>query len=305
MSIYVVGSLNMDLVIHAPRIPEGGETISGSHFMMNPGGKGANQAVAAAKLGAKAFMVGCVGKAFGEDLIHSLTEYGVSSAYVRTEEVSSGIAVIVIAEGDNRIILDAGANARPDTALVDKALMNARPGDYLLVQLEIPIPVVEYALTAAKKKGMITVLNPAPAAELLPGILENCDYFMPNQSEAEFYTCIFPKDEESAKKCAAALAGKGVKNVVITMGAEGSAYVGESGYCRAECRKAAAVDTTAAGDTYVGGFAVGLSEGMSVQEAMDFASCASAITVTRRGAQQSIPTRAEVAEKYGLPGQTK
>lgn len=304
--IYVVGSLNMDLVVRAPFMPENGMTISGEGFMTNPGGKGANQAAAIGKLGGDVRMVGCVGEAFGEELKRTLEGYGADVRFVeKLSGISSGIAVIVVVDGDNRIILDAGANGKVSERLVDRALEGAEEGDFLVCQLEIPQEIVRHALQRAKEKGMVALLNPAPAAKLLPGILENCDYFMPNQSEAEFYTGIFPKDEESAKKCAAALAGKGVKNVVITMGAEGSAYVGERGYCRAECRKAAAVDTTAAGDTYVGGFAVGLSEGMSVQEAMDFASCASAITVTRRGAQQSIPTRAEVAEKYGLPGRTK
>ena len=297
MSIYVVGSLNMDLVIHAPRIPEGGETISGSNFMMNPGGKGANQAVAAAKLGAKAFMVGCVGKAFGEDLIDSLTEYGVSSAYVRTEEVSSGIAVIVIAEGDNRIILDAGANARPDTALVDKALRNARPGDYLLVQLEIPIPVVEYALTAAKKKGMITVLNPAPAAKLSEAVYADCDWLIPNQTEAEFYTGIYPSDEDSIRRCAEKLKALGIRNVLITLGTDGSVWIGQGEMIRTEAVPAEAIDTTAAGDTYVGAFVTRLSEGADIATAMRFASTASALTVTRKGAQCAIPVRAE-ADAY-------
>lgn len=300
MKIYVVGSLNMDLVIRAPYMPENGVTISGEGFMTNPGGKGANQATAIGKLGGEAYMVGCVGEAFGDELKETLKGWGVRVDYVeKLEGVSSGIAVIVVVDGDNRIILDAGANGRVRETLIDRALEGAGAGDYLVCQLEISREIVRYALRKARQKGMVTVLNPAPAAELLPGILENCDYFMPNQSEAEFYTGIFPEDEDSAKKCAEALAAKGVKNVVVTMGSEGSAYVGEAGYHKAECCKAQAVDTTAAGDTYVGAFVTGLSEGMSVREAMAFASRASAITVTRRGAQKSIPTRAEVAEKYG------
>ena len=166
MRIYIIGSLNMDLVIRAPRVPEAGETLSGEGFMTNPGGKGANQAVAVAKAGGEAHMVGCVGREFGKELSDALTQYGVHTDYVRAEEnVSSGIAVIVVADGDNRIILDTGSNARADEALVDRALATAQAGDYLLLQLEIPLSTVGYALKRAKERGMITVLNPAPAAK--------------------------------------------------------------------------------------------------------------------------------------------
>lgn len=293
--IFVAGSLNMDLVIKAPFMPENGMTIGGEGFMTNPGGKGANQAAAIGKLGGEAYMVGCVGDAFGSELKATLEKYGVHTDYVETlSGVSSGIAVIVVVDGDNRIILDAGANGKVSEALVDKALANAESGDFLVAQLEIDFAVVEYALKKAKEKGMITLLNPAPAAKLAPGILKNCDWLIPNQSEAEFYTGIYPADEESAKRCAEALAEKGVKNVVVTMGSEGSACISGGKYCKVPAFKAKAVDTTAAGDTYVGALATRLSEGASVEEAMIFASKASSVTVTRRGAQQSIPLRAEV-----------
>ncbi len=295
MKIYVVGSLNMDLVIKAPFLPENGMTISGEGFMTNPGGKGANQAAAVGKLGGEAYMVGCVGEAFGDELKGTLKKYGVHTEYIEKKEgVSSGIAVIVVVDGDNRIILDAGANAKVSEALIDEALTGAKPGDYLVSQLEIDLRTVEYALKKAKEKGMITLLNPAPAAKLGEEILKNCDYFIPNQSEAEFYTGIYPSDEASAKKCAEALAARGVKNVVVTMGAEGSACVADGKYYKADSFKAEAVDTTAAGDTYVGALATRLSEGAGIEEAMTFASKASSITVTRRGAQQSIPVRSEV-----------
>ena len=203
MRIYIIGSLNMDLVIRAPRVPEAGETLSGEGFMTNPGGKGANQAVAVAKAGGEAYMVGCVGREFGKELSDALTQYGVHTDYVRAEEdVSSGIAVIVVADGDNRIILDAGSNARADEALVDRALATAQAGDYLLLQLEIPLSTVGYALKRAKERGMITVLNPAPAAKLGKAALACCDWFTPNQTEAQFYTGIFPSDEESIRACA-------------------------------------------------------------------------------------------------------
>lgn len=298
MRIYIVGSLNMDLVIRAPRVPEGGETISGEGFMTNPGGKGANQAVAVAKLGGESYMVGCVGREFGGELTDALKGYGVHADYVRTEpDISSGIAVIVVADGDNRIILDAGSNGRTDNALVDRAFADAKAGDYLLVQLEIGLPTVAYALKEAKKRGMITVLNPAPAAQLPEDLYADCDWFVPNQTEAEFYTGIYPSDEESVRRCAEKLGKLGVRNVLITLGTDGSASVSEGVFRRTDAVPAKAIDTTAAGDTYVGAFVTRLSEGADIETAMRFASTASALTVTRRGAQCAIPVRAE-AEKY-------
>ena len=295
MKIFVVGSLNMDLVIKAPYMPENGVTMHGEGFMTNPGGKGANQAAAIGKLGGEVYMVGCVGDAFGDELKTTLCKYGVHTRYVdKLSGISSGIAVILVVDGDNRIILDAGANGKVDLALIDKALSSADRGDYLVTQLEIEQNVVEYALKIAKEKGMTTILNPAPAAKVSEGILANCDFFIPNQSEAEFYTGIYPKDEASAQKCAEVLAGFGVKNVVITLGAEGSASVCGGVYEKVDSFPAKAIDTTAAGDTYVGALVTKLAEGASMKEAMIFASKASSITVTRRGAQQSIPYRNEV-----------
>lgn len=297
MKIYVVGSLNMDLVIRAPYMPDNGVTISGEGFMTNPGGKGANQAVAVGKLGGAAYMVGCVGEAFGDELKRTLAHSNVCTQYVKqVSGVSSGIAVIVVVDGDNRIILDAGANGKLDTALVDEALAGAQAGDYLIAQLEVSQTVVAHALKTAKQKGMITVLNPAPAAKLQTDLFAHCDFLVPNQSEAEFYTGIYPQDEQSAKQCAQTLAAMGVQNVLITMGEAGSVCVSGNDVYRANSVKVQAVDTTAAGDTYVGAFVTRLSEGAGIGQAMAFASKAAAITVTGRGAQQSIPTRAQIEE---------
>ena len=295
MKIFIIGSLNMDLVIKASYMPVNGETLSGEGFMTNPGGKGANQAAAAGKLGGNVYMVGCVGDAFGDQLKQTLNGYNVHTDYVKhVSGISSGIAVIVVVDGDNRIILDAGSNAKVDESIIDDALSTAEPGDYLVCQLEIPMQAVSYALSQGKKKGMVTVLNPAPATKLPEGILQHCDYFIPNQSEAQIYTGIYPENEESAKSCADKLKQFGVKNVIITMGTHGSVYVGENGYVKVDSFKVDAIDTTAAGDTFVGALVTRLSEGADIKTAMTFASKASSITVTRRGAQQSIPYREEV-----------
>lgn len=294
MKVFVVGSLNMDLTIRAPYAPKKGETVIGEGFFVTPGGKGANQAVACAKLGAKTLMVGCVGNEFGNGLIESLKSCGADVRFVeRRQEVSSGIAMIIVSEGDNRIIIDSGANAKVDNTLIDRALEVAEAGDYLVVQLEIGIDTVCYALNKAKEKGMITLLNPAPAATLPKSVFADCDYFMPNQSEAQFYTGIYPENEESAKRAAAKLRESGVKNVIITMGEQGSVLIADNKYIKTNAVKANAVDTTAAGDTFVGAFVTRLAEGAKEEEAMRFANAAAAVTVTRRGAQTAIPTREE------------
>ena len=295
MKIFVVGSINIDLVIQAPKMPVAGMTLSGSGFMMNEGGKGANQAVAVSKLGGECYMVGCVGNEFGDRLLNRLQEYGVHTDYVEQRtDVASGTAVIVVVDGDNRIILDQGANGTVDEALVDRALESAQVGDYLVAQLEIPVSVVAYALKKAKEKGMITLLNPAPAIALNKEILACCDYFVPNQTEAQFYTGIYPSDETSVKECAEKLSQLGVKNIIITVGADGSVCVQNGVYRKVDSFPADVVDTTAAGDTYVGALVTALSEGQSLNAAMTFASKASSVTITRRGAQQSIPYRKEV-----------
>ncbi len=295
MKVFIVGSLNMDLTVRAPYMPRQGETLTGSGFMVTPGGKGANQAVAAGRLGGKAYMVGCVGNSFGDELVQSLEESGVDTQFVaRLEDVSSGVAVIVVTDGDNRIILDKGANAEVSKVLIDRALECAEAGDYLVAQLEIGIKEVGHALKQAKEKGMVTVLNPAPAAELSDEILENSDYFLPNQTEAQFYTGIYPQDETSVRACAKALREKGVKNVIVTLGDKGAAGVCGGEFVAVDAVKVNAVDTTAAGDTFVGALCVKLAAGESVESAMKFATRASAVTVTRRGAQTAIPYLGEL-----------
>ena len=295
MKIFVVGSINMDLVIKAPFMPENGMTINGGGFMTNPGGKGANQAVAVSKLGGNAYMVGSVGKAFGAELKATLGEYGVNTEFVKEcRDISSGIAVIVVVDGDNRIILDSGANNSVDKDLIDSAFAHASEGDYLICQLEIPQESVRYALKKAKELKMITVLNPAPAANLIDGILENVDIFNTNQSETEFYTGIYPSDEKTQLEAAHKLEKMGVSTVLITLGAQGSCAISNGQYFKVNGYKVNVVDTTAAGDTYIGAFVTGLSEGFSISKAMDYASKAAALTVTKQGAQQAIPYKNEL-----------
>ena len=247
MKIFIVGSINMDLVIKAPIMPDNGVTLTGSDFMMNPGGKGANQAVAVSKLGGNSYMVGCLGDAFSRDLKETLEEYKVNTDYIiKKDNVSSGIAVIVIVDGDNRIILDSGSNALVDKEAVDNAFKDAKEGDYCICQLEIPQETVKYAFSKAKELKMNTILNPAPAAKLIDGILNNTDYFIPNENETEMYTGIKPDTKENRVKAIKKLNEMGVKNVIITLGTNGSCTIENNEYVHVDSYKVKAVDTTAA-----------------------------------------------------------
>ncbi len=285
----------MDLVVTTKTYPEQGETVIGESFFVNPGGKGANQAVAISKMGARVEMVGVVGQEFGRELISSLKDYKVSTKYVRkNKEISSGTAIIIVQNGDNRIILNPSANFDFKKADVDRALKSAKPGDILLTQIEIPIEIVEYALKKGKQLGMITFLNPAPAAKIADDVFQYIDYFLPNQIEAQLYTEIFPNDLSDAKKCAQKLLKKGVKNVLITLGDKGSYFLNANLEHHSLPYNVMTVDTTGAGDTYIGTFLTAIAEKRSIIEAMKIASLAASIMIQRLGAQKAIPHRKEI-----------
>lgn len=294
MRIFVIGSINMDLVIQSQKYPKLGETVTGFGFMTNPGGKGANQAVACQKSGASTVMVGAVGDAFGPELIQTLQHYGVDTTHVKSHDsVSSGIAVITIAEQDNAIVIDAGANALVDTHAIDEALLTASPNDYVLLQNEIPTKAIQYALRKAKALGLTTVMNPAPAKPLDDADFKYMDYLILNQTETEFYTNLYPITTKEILEASSILKRKGVKHTLFTLGALGSAYVDESVHW-VDAHTVAVVDTTAAGDTYIGGFMARRAEGQSIEASMRYASAAAALTITKKGAQQSIPDQASV-----------
>ena len=282
--IFIVGSLNYDLVINAPYMPVGGETLKGSDFMTNCGGKGANQAYACGKLGGNAYMCGCVGNDdFGLRLIHSLNSAGVNTDYVtKTNKTSTGVAVIVVTEGENRIIIDSGANGLLESSHIDKMLEIANEGDIYLTQLENPIDVIGYGLKKAKEKGLFTVLNPAPASLEIKKYFNYVDIITPNETELEIL---------GGKS---ALFDGGIKTIITTLGANGYEIADKNGAKIYPCIKVKAVDTTAAGDTASGGLCVGLSQNKSLEESMAYGSLAASIACTRRGAQQSVPTKDEV-----------
>lgn len=282
--IFVVGSLNYDLVINAPYMPVGGETLKGSDFMTNAGGKGANQAYACGKLGGEIYMCGAVGAdSFGDALIDSLNSVGVNTDFVKkVEKTSTGVAVIVVTEGENRIIIDSGANACVTKDDVDSFLEKAKRGDIFLTQLENPIDIVGYGLKAAKEKGLLVVLNPAPASVEIKKYLKYVDIITPNETELEI---LGGKDE---------IFSQGVETIITTLGASGYEIATKDGSKIYPCIKVKAVDTTAAGDTASGGLCVKLAEGKSIEEAMAFGSLCASIACTKRGAQMSVPSLDEI-----------
>ncbi len=284
--IFIVGSLNYDLVINAPYMPVGGETIKGSDFMTNAGGKGANQAYACGRLGGNAYMCGVVGNdSFGDTLINSLNSVGVDTTYVRKEaKTSTGVAVIVVTEGENRIIIDSGANGYLNKDDIDSVLEIASEGDIYLTQLENPIDIVGYGLARAKEKGLTVILNPAPANPDIIRYLGNVDIITPNETELEILG-----GKEKLFEC-------GIKTAITTLGAQGYEIATEQGGKIYPCIKVKAVDTTAAGDTASGGLAVGLAKGKSIEDAIAFGSLCASIACTKRGAQMSVPSIEEVEE---------
>ena len=274
----------MDLCIESPYMPAKGETIIGGNFLTNGGGKGANQATAASKLGGNVFMCGAVGDDdFGKTLKSNLSNVGVNVDCVKTVTgVSTGIAVILLSQGDNRIILDKGANACITTSDVDNFLSTAKQGDIFLTQLENPIEIVGYALKKAKEQGLYTILNPAPANKEIMPYLMWVDLITPNETEMQ----ILGGKEN--------LFANGIKQVVTTLGSKGYEVSDKANAKIYPCIDVKVVDTTAAGDTLCGGLAVGLSRGDTIENSCAYGSKAASIACTKKGAQSSIPTEAEV-----------
>jgi len=297
--ITVIGSLNMDLVVNAPRVPVMGETILGSGFMTASGGKGANQAVAAARLGGEVSMIGCVGNdMYGKDLLHNLKENNVIIDHVTVKDsTSTGIAVIIIKEGDNCIIVNPAANSLLTPEMIEDSEKIIKNSSIIVVQLEIPLPTVVRAISLAKKHDIKVLLNPAPASKLSDEVLAMVDVLTPNETECEMITGIKISSIEDGKRAVEFLNRKGVPYVIITMGGNGVVYNSPEGILHKTVPAVKVVDTTAAGDSFSGAIAVALSEGKTIDEAVDFANIVGTLTVTKKGAQTSLPTVKDV-ENY-------
>ncbi len=296
-SIYVVGSSNTDMVVRSKRIPQKGETILGGDFFMFPGGKGANQAVAAARLGGDITVVANLGSdLFGENALRQFEAEGIHTQYIsRDQHNPSGVALINVDEsGENSIVVASGANNFLSPAQVKSALENAPEHSIVLIQLETPIETVMATAEISRAKKHQLILNPAPAARLSDEILSLVSIISPNETEAELLTGCAVTDEKSGEVAAHYFHQRKIPVVIITMGAQG-AYVSTENYRGIiPVQKTKAVDTTAAGDCFNGALAVALAEGFTIERAIQFACSAAAISVTRMGAQASMPKRNEI-----------
>jgi len=295
--IIVIGSTNTDMVIKSDHLPAPGETLLGGTFFMNPGGKGANQAVAASRLGGKVTFISKTGNdIFGEQSVQNLKNEGINTEYMAVDpENPSGIALITVdSMAENCIVVAPGSNMtlKPDD--IDKAIKQIELAEIVLLQLEIPIETVEYATQIAYRNNKKVILNPAPAQKFSDSILKTIHILTPNETEAEILTGVKVTDIGSAEKAAGILRNKGVEIVIITMGANGAFIYTDSLAELIPAPEVKAVDTTAAGDTFNGALAVAVSEGLNIREAVQFANKAASIAVTKFGAQASIPCRSEV-----------
>jgi ribokinase len=295
--ICVVGSANVDFTVALPRLPRVGETVSAGSLLVNRGGKGANQAVAARRLGADVRMIGCVGDDdSGGEIRRALLEQGIGAdGLVTTPEAATGTALIFVdPQGRNQIGVAPGANHRLTVEMARRGEDAIAWAEVVLCQLEVPVPVVRWALETARQHGAITVLNPAPVQELSDELLSLVDYLTPNEGEATALTGTDVTDLDTVRRAAARLVERGAGAVVVTLGEQGALVCDGGSAVHFEAFPVEAVDTTGAGDAFNGALAVGLAAGGSLEQVIPLASAAGALTCTRRGAQAALPTRADV-----------
>jgi ribokinase len=312
--VLVIGSLNADLVVRTLHFPQPGETISGDDLQIIPGGKGANQAVAAARQGAGVAMLGKVGKdGFGPFLLNCLKSDSVDTTHVSTDESATGTAMIVVdSSGQNSIVLSAGANGRVTPKDIDALKIEAK---VLLLQLEIPLETVIHAAKWGKGKGMIVILNPAPGRDLPDELISSADYILPNETELNLLTGLPITDVSSAEPAAKALLSRGAKNVIVTLGDKGALIVSSKQESQVNAYPVEVVDTTAAGDAFIGGFASFLVKGSKsgsglpntqapapalLIKAVEYANACGALATTKFGAQPSLPTKQETERFMSL-----
>lgn len=295
--ILIIGSTNMDMVVKTKHIPAPGETVLAGSFFMNPGGKGANQAVAAARLGGNTVFISKVGNdVFGKQSSQLFDEEGINTRYLLSDdELPSGVALITVDQrGENSIVVAPGANGNLFPGHLEEALDEIANADIILMQLEIPMETVNFVAKYATSKNITVILDPAPANDLSAELLSHINIITPNQTEAEMLSGIKVHDIESAKKAAEAIYARGVTHVIVTMGPLGAVVCSEGKIHVIIAPQVEALDTTAAGDVFNGGLAVALGEGKTLVEAVCFGCLAAAVSVTRLGAQSSIPYRNEI-----------
>ena len=300
-NICVIGSLNMDLVVNVDTMPKPGQTIIGSNFKEVPGGKGANQAVAMARLNGNVSMIGKVGEdGFGQTLINSLKNDKVDTTYIQTSKGATGVALITVNKNaQNSIVVSPGANFEVKEDDIDNNIEAIKNSDIVVLQLETPLNTIKYALNKAKELNKYTILNPAPAVKLDDEIIKNVDLLTPNETELEIISGVSIETEEDIQKAAQIMIEKGVKELIVTLGSKGSLYINKEKSMFKKAYKVEAVDTTAAGDSYTGALAVALSQDKNIEDAMDFASKVGALSVLKEGAQSSLPTLEDVKNFRG------
>lgn len=291
-NILVIGSFMMDLVVRSPRAPETGETIIGSSFARFPGGKGANQAVAAARLGAHVTMAGKLGKdGFGDEMLETLDKEKINTQFIlRDETDSTGVGFITLEQnGSNRIIVVPGANLQFGDRDLEQLKSAIQEADLLMMQLEMDLGMTEKAVAYAHSQGTPVMLNPAPARKLSDDLFSKLTYLTPNETEAEILTGIKIKTMNDAEASARALLAKGVRNVIITLAEKGALIAGDDGFVHVPGFPVTPVDTVAAGDAFNGALAVGIINGKPLVEAVRFANAVGALAVTKEGAIPSLP----------------
>ncbi len=294
--VVVIGSTNTDMTVRVPRIPAPGETVLGRDFQTSGGGKGANQAVAAARAGGQVVFVTALGRDdFGDRALASFARQGISVEHVRRVSAPSGVALIFVDDaGENSIAVASGANGELRPGDVEEIAATFGPDDVVLLQLEVPLATVEHAARAATMRGARVILNPAPAQSLPDALLSSVSLLTPNELEAAQLTGLAVRDAESCARAAAALHARGARDLVITLGNRGAFASAAGGAELVPAFSVGAVDTTAAGDVFNGALAVALVERRALRDAIRFAGAAAALSVTRAGAQASAPDRSEI-----------
>jgi ribokinase len=294
--IIVIGSSNTDMVVKSAKLPLAGETILGGDFFMNAGGKGANQAVAAARLGGNVTLITKLGNdIFGMQTMEGFKKENIDTKYISLDNDNpSGTALIIVnSEGENCIVVAPGANANLLPADIDK-VKNISDAEIILIQLEIPMQTIRYSASLAKSNRQKLIINPAPAQNLDDELLKDLFLITPNESEAFILTGIKVKDDSTASEAASVLLGKGVQNVIITLGSQGAFFQNDHIKFSVKAPQVKAIDSTAAGDIFNGAMAVAIIESMDWQEAVQFAVQAASVSVTKMGAQSSAPYRKEI-----------